>query len=47
MFLGDLIVFSWDTYGHVAVIDTVSGSTISVVEQNANYKYVCAIQTQI
>jgi surface antigen len=31
---GDLMVFSWAPYGHVAVIDSVSGSTIHVVEQN-------------
>lgn len=37
--IGDLIVFSWDTYGHVAVIDSISGSTVNVVEQNGSAKY--------
>ena len=33
---GDLIVFSWAPYGHVAVIDSVVGDTVNVVEQNSS-----------
>lgn len=31
---GDLIVFDWAPYGHVAVISAVSGNSIDVIEQN-------------
>ena len=33
---GDLIVFNWQPYGHVAVITGISGSSISVMEQNGD-----------
>lgn len=33
---GDLIIETGGTYGHVSVVDTVSASTISTVEQNAS-----------
>jgi hypothetical protein len=33
---GDLIVETNSTWGHVSVVDSVSGSTIQAVEQNAN-----------
>lgn len=31
---GNLMVFGWGSFGHVAVITAVSGSTINVIEQN-------------
>jgi hypothetical protein len=33
---GDLIIEGGDTWGHVAIVDSVSGSTINAVEQNAS-----------
>ena len=33
---GELIVFRWAPYGHVAVISSVSGNTVYVVEQNSS-----------
>ena len=33
---GDLIVLSRGTYGHVAVVTSSSGSSVSVIEQNAD-----------
>ncbi|HYO64734.1 MAG TPA: CHAP domain-containing protein [Archangium sp.] len=33
---GDLMVFNWNTWGHVAVVDSVSGAYANVVEQNAS-----------
>jgi len=33
---GDLIVFDWAPYGHVAVIDTVTSTGADVVEQNGD-----------
>lgn len=33
---GDLVVFNTGTYGHVAVITSISGSTINVIEQNSS-----------
>lgn len=33
---GDLMVFDWAPYGHVTVITSVSGSDISVIEQNSS-----------
>jgi len=31
---GDLMVFNWAPWGHVAVIDSVTSTTVNVVEQN-------------
>lgn len=33
---GDLVVFNTGTYGHVAVIKSISGGTINVMEQNSS-----------
>lgn len=33
---GDLVVFNSGTYGHVAVVTSISGSSINVIEQNAS-----------
>jgi surface antigen len=33
---GDLVVFNTGTYGHVAVITSVSSSTVNVIEQNSS-----------
>ena len=33
---GDAVVFGWGTYGHTAIVKSISGSTVSVVEQNAS-----------
>jgi hypothetical protein len=33
---GDLVVFGWGSYGHVAVISGFSGSSVNVVEQNSS-----------
>jgi surface antigen len=33
---GDLVVFDTGTYGHVAVIKSISGSTLNVMEQNSS-----------
>ena len=32
----DLIVFNWAPYGHVAVITSISGDTVNVLEQNGS-----------
>lgn len=33
---GDAVVFGWGTYGHTAIVKSISGSTVSVVEQNSS-----------
>ncbi len=33
---GDLVVFGWGTYGHVAVISGFTSSSVNVVEQNSS-----------
>ena len=33
---GDLIVFGWGTYGHVAVVTGVGGDSVHVLEQNSS-----------
>ncbi len=33
---GDLMVFNEGTFGHVAIVDSVAGANVSVVEQNAS-----------
>ena len=33
---GDLVVFGWGSYGHVAVITGFSGNSVNVVEQNSS-----------
>ena len=33
---GDLVVFSTSSYGHVAIITSISGGTINVIEQNSS-----------
>jgi len=33
---GDLIVETNNTFGHVAIVDSLSGATVSAVEQNAS-----------
>lgn len=33
---GDAVVFGWGTYGHTAIVTSVSGSSVSVVEQNSS-----------
>ena len=33
---GDVVVFSWGTYGHTAIITSVGSGSINVIEQNAS-----------
>lgn len=33
---GDLVVFGWGTYGHVAIVSSLNGGTVSVMEQNGS-----------
>jgi len=34
--VGGIVVFNFGTYGHTAIISSISGSTLSVIEQNAS-----------